>query len=139
MSNKKYEFLVPSKGEYLGAIRKEITGIFETENVDKDLSFKLVLCIDEAVTNSMEHAHQWNEELKVKILLNIKKDLIKIKIYDQGAHEFNPFERKEIDLDEHKKKKKKRGLGWHIIKNVMDDIKYKHLEHGNLLVLTKTI
>ena len=139
MKQEKYiEFLLPSEINYLEKTRNEVKQFLLDNDYSNKIAIQVMLSIDEAVSNIMEYAHKWEPKLITTIKIWVNEDNMVIKIYDEGKHDFFPVDKGKLDVKEHfKTKKMHRGLGWYIIRKVMDEVEYEHLEKGNLLTLIK--
>ena len=52
---------------------------------------------------------------------------------------FNPLEQKESDLDVSLEERQIGGLGIHLIKEIMDEVRYAHEEGRNVLRMQKKL
>lgn len=136
--------------------RKEITIEADSSNLLKTRSFvqsivselgfsdtdvhDIIIAVDEAVSNIMEHAYKKVPYLKdKKITLKIEYNLSELTIYIQdNAPKFDPNSHELPNIDEYIKMKKDGGLGRWLIFNTMNDVKYNYIDGvGNQLVMTK--
>jgi len=102
---------------------------------------KIVLAVDEACTNLINHAYKKDrtKELCVQIE-KIDKNFI-VKIFDMAAP-FDPMKATQPNMDEYFKTYKKGGLGIQIMRLVMDEILYYPSDDRNpvnTLVLKKQL
>ncbi len=131
-----FEIRFPAKAERLCLIRALIKRTAEVLGCSADLSDKLVIAVNEACMNVIQHAYQGNElgEIVLQMLNNDGK--VHFRLVDYA----NP-----IDLDSVKPRDlddlRPGGLGTHFINEIMDECDRGHLEegNGNYLEMTKKI
>ena len=72
---------------------------------------RIVLAVDEAVSNIMEHAYEESESQgDVRIVIDVDSSRFEVIIVDSGR-EFDPGQIDVPDIAEHVRKGKKKGLG----------------------------
>jgi serine/threonine-protein kinase RsbW len=132
------ELKIKSGLQYLSLVRSFIKSINDMNKFSDDEIFQITLVLDEAVANVIEHGYKLNEnnEILIKILIDHEKIEIRIIDYSAGFSDFDKF--KKVNLDQHKKERRNRGLGVFIIKKIMDSVDYKlDSKNGNVLKLVK--
>ena len=89
---------------------------------------KVVLAIDEALSNVIEHAYEnrpRSDTIEVEVISTQKA--LTVTITDHGTH-FNPSNIPDVNMEEHIKAQKKAGLGIFMIRQIMDEIEYTFKE-----------
>lgn len=100
---------------------------------------KIILAVDEAVSNIIEHAYGNHTNGTIEIEVETTEELYRVCIRDQGKS-FKPPEKPEIDIQEHIRQGNKRGLGIFLMRRVMDEVNYRFRDGvQNELILTKYI
>lgn len=94
------------------------------------------LAVDEACTNIIKHAYNYDESKKLTIDLEFESDQLIVILTDQGAG-FNTDKYKKPDLKKQIEKKKRGGMGVYLIKNLMDDVTYYAKNQKNILRMSK--
>ena len=96
----------------------------ELDEIIKDISpktslseYEILLVLDEAITNAMEHGNRWEENKKVKVTAIKKRDGLEIKVKDEGIG-FN-FSNIKKRLPKGKKLST-RGRGIYIMRKLAD-------------------
>ena len=167
MENTATRICIPARSQCLERIRAFSQEVLQTCTSDPKLRWRLVLAIDEAVANVVEHAYGKSGEFQtptIDLSIEAQKDRIVIEILDRGIP-FDPRrheDRKEppsmqngeacaasqrsieapappgaADLPE---RPHRRGFGLQIIRDVMDEIEYRRTPSGeNVLVLIKRL
>ena len=129
----KIELYSKSNPEYLRLIRATIDQVCQIAGFNRLESSKIVLAVDEACSNVIRHAYLGEPDKEIYIKCTIEKKLLRIRIVDHGI-QVDPKKIKPRPLDEIRPG----GLGVHLIKSVMDRVRYKNLaDSGNELTMIK--
>lgn len=130
------ELHVPAVAERLGLVRAVVKRASETAGCSEDLSQQLVIAVNEACMNVIQHAYGGDAsgEIVIEILNNDGE--LRFRIEDHAA----PVDLKSVkprDLEDIRPG----GLGVHFIREIMDDCRMGHLEggRGNFLEMIKKI
>ena len=94
------------------------------------------LAMDEAVTNIVKHGYR-GQEGTITITCSIGDRCIRIVIRDR-APAFNPLTVKDPDLSGDLADRVAGGMGIHLIRKVMDAVRYEYSGTENILTLEKT-
>jgi serine/threonine-protein kinase RsbW len=106
---------------------------------DRDLAFSANLCLEELITNSITHGLKGATDRFIHVRINISDEWLEILLKDD-APRFDPFmqaPRPDLNLDIDKRRVG--GLGVHLVKTVMDEVRADYDGTGNLLVLCKSL
>ncbi len=164
MENSAARICVPAQGQCLERIRTFSEEILKSHTADSKLRRNLVLAIDEAAANIIDHAypeHTNSSASFIDLSIEFGLDRIVIQILDQGIP-FNPVpntsaplisedqEAAEAASTEAKgtmtpilgstSRRQKGGFGLRLIRNIVDRVEYRRTPFGeNLLILTKRL
>ena len=119
---------VPSDTRYLIQVRKMLKDILIKTDFSEKEKNQIILAVDEATTNIMEHAVDNNIVTDIQIEIIVRADSTKCEIIlkDSGK-EFDPTNvDSEINIEDHVKKGKKHGLGIFLIRQIMDELQYTY-------------
>lgn len=94
------------------------------------------LAVDEAYTNIIKHAYQFDETQTVTIKVFCESDGLHIIISDKGKR-YDPETYSEPNVEERIKLKKRGGVGVYLIHKLMDRVEYRHEGALNEIVMTK--
>ena len=123
---------IPSDIKYIKKISHEILAHLEGLKIDKSVQFDIRLAVEEAVRNSIEHAHSDDKELPITILYTLDNNKIEIKVDDKGEG----FDLKKLpDPRSEDNIMKEGGRGVFLIRKLMDKVAYN--EKGNEVTMTK--
>jgi sigma-B regulation protein RsbU (phosphoserine phosphatase) len=128
---------VPAEPDRLSLVRAIVLRAVEDAGCNSDLARKIVVAVNEACMNIIQHAYA-NEEAGEFELIIMKGDgKLHFRLTDQADHiDLNKV--KSRDLDDIRPG----GLGIHFINEIMDDFKIGHLQdegRGNYMEMIKTI
>ncbi|MCG8635077.1 MAG: ATP-binding protein [Desulfobacterales bacterium] len=121
------KFTFPSHTSHLELIRLVSTRVaayvtsFTEENLDD-----IGLAMDEACTNVMSHSYENGQNGGILVNFTLARDRITIDIIDEGekGQSFNIEELSPVDKEEYLRNLSRGGLGVHLIKKIMDEVKY---------------
>jgi serine/threonine-protein kinase RsbW len=100
---------------------------------------KIVMAVDEAVSNIIEHSFEEHAKSTIDLELEFSPERLTICIRDTGRS-FDPDTVPDPNLEEHVKGRKRRGLGIFLMRRIMDEVHYNFKEGvRNELVLIKGI
>ncbi len=110
----------------------------ESLGVPSALNMTINLALEEAVTNVMLYAYPKDKKGSVLIEAEKRADQIKFVISDSGIA-FDPTQQAEADITLSAEDRAIGGLGIHLVRQIMDDIRYERIDGKNILTLTKNI
>lgn len=94
------------------------------------------LAVDEAFTNIIKHAYNYDAGRDVDIQLKPSGNTFRISLYDQGEP-FDTSNYSEPNVEEQIKAKKRGGVGVYLIKQLMDSVDYNRHEQVNEIRMIK--
>lgn len=133
------EILNESKN--LSQVRREVSEVLEATAFDRETRNKIIVAVDEALANVVEHAYQGGTGM-VRILFDVDGERLTVRIRDHGVP-FDPGERlnSQLDIQKHIRDGLKGGLGLFLMRRIMDEVTYN--QHGpdfvNELVMMKKL
>ena len=131
-----HRLTVPAQSWSLGEIRDFCAGILATHHVDSRISRQVILAIDEAAANIVEHAYLPGESKEIAIKITISERHVGVEFRDTGAM-FNPV---LMTPREPKNQMSRRGYGLRLISTIMDEVEYQRSEREeNVFTLKKLL
>ncbi|MBF0547560.1 MAG: ATP-binding protein [Candidatus Riflebacteria bacterium] len=82
-------FKFPAKLNFASSTRDKVRSALEKKGVPAKLVFHICLCLDEALTNAIEHGSTTYEQ-NVELGYRIERDFIEISVTDSGGLIFDP-------------------------------------------------
>jgi serine/threonine-protein kinase RsbW len=120
----------------LEACRKKIDEFIGIE-LDSKTKNRIILSLDEAVSNIIEHGFPDATESLISIFIQLDTEKILFHLEDSGIA-FNPLDAKPVDIDEHLEIGEDGGVGIHIVQKIMN-VEYQRIENKNRLTLSKKL
>lgn len=139
MTRSRKLFNLQSKLNELHKIRQSVHRFLMKTKLKEDVINVMVLSIDEAISNIIEHGYGLQPHGRILLELTISDNKVIIKIQDQ-TKKFDPRNVPHASVLDRLKTRKQRGLGLIIIRKCMDDIFYRYTEDNkNELIMVKYI
>ena len=104
---------------------------------EKD-TFHCQMAADEACTNVIEHAYGKEDAGDIEIVCLIEPGVCTIRIADQG-HPFDPDSIPAPKISSNIGEIQPGGIGLHLMRELMDEVRFEFNERGNLLTMVKTL
>ena len=104
----------------------------------EEMNMTINLAIEEAVSNVMLYAYPENESGQVLVEADKSPDKVVFTITDSGKP-FDPTAQVQPDISLSVEERPIGGLGIHLVRQIMDEIKYERKDNKNILTLIKKI
>lgn len=131
-----YHKAIKAATSKLADIRKFVAKHAHEHGFDEKQVSDIQLAVDEACTNIIKHAYQFDQTKNFTIELEFDGNQLSITLTDHGAG-FDPNRYQKPDLKKQIEKKKRGGMGIFLIKNLMDDVSYSSKSDKNVLRMSK--
>ena len=130
------DYQIPSKLEELAKLAEAVESALPNL---PNLAFSANLCIEELITNTVQYGLKGADNRLIRVRMSLSSEWLEILIKDD-APPFDPFAEAPLpDIDLDLENRPIGGLGVHIIKTMMDDVKAYYDGSGNLIVLLKNL
>ncbi len=95
----------------------------------------IILAVDEACSNVIRHAYEGRTDGEIRLRCSAREDRIEFRLVDRGrapgtADRLQPRSLEEV---------RPGGLGTHLIRSIMDEVRYRFGERENELYLVKSL
>jgi anti-sigma regulatory factor (Ser/Thr protein kinase) len=100
--------------------------------------FAVNLALEELVTNTISYGYADGGRHVITISLVVDGPHLHVRI-DDDATEFNPLEFDAPDLEAPLEDRRVGGLGVHLVRTLMDDIRYERVDGRNVLSMRKRL
>ena len=131
-----YQIKVKASTKNLAEVREFISGHAINEGFTSDAVADLCLAVDEAYTNIIKHAYNFDKSKNVKIDLEIDDKQICVRLTDHGES-FNEDKYVMPDISEQIKNKRRGGMGVYLIRKLMDEVSYDSTAKENIIQMCK--
>ena len=115
-----------------------VDNIIAEKQLDPSLNMSLNLALEEAVTNVMLYAYPEGTKGNVDVDATIEGDQLTFTITDSGKA-FDPTAAPEVDITASAKERPIGGLGIHLVRNIMNAVKYQRKDGKNILTMIKKL
>ncbi len=119
----KDRLVVTNDTKQLTVVRDFISRLLHQSALPKEDENKIILAVDEAVTNVIEHGYDQQNEGSIEIDIVSSPSSFKITIRDTGKV-FNPTSSPSLNIQNHVKEGRKKGLGIFLMRQIMDEVQY---------------
>ncbi len=136
MSNRLLELRFTADPKRLKMVREQVQQAASKLACTKKLVSDLIIAVNEACMNIMEHAYKGDRSGEIVLEINDNGDEIEVVLTDFAEPvDLAAIQPRELD------ELRPGGLGTFFIKEIMDDCAYAHLQDvgGNVLRMTKRI
>ena len=101
-----------------------------------EMADRLNLALEEAVANVISYAYPEGTAGEVQVDVALTDRALSFTVTDSGQP-FDPTAREEVDTDADLENRSVGGLGIHLIRQIMDEVRYERRGGKNVLILTK--
>ncbi len=132
-----YELCVKSSTQNLAAIAEFVAERAREAGLDDDSIFDIQIAVDEACTNTIEHAYATRSDQTLRVCCSVQDQEFVIRITDYGTP-FDPDSIPEPDLEAPMEERSIGGLGVFFMRRLMDSVEFStHAYRGNQVVMRK--
>ena len=129
---------IPAKLENLEAMLEFIVERAGTLGFDEKKKFQIKLAAEEALVNVINYAYP-DKNGNIEITLTSRNnEALEIEIIDWGFA-FDPLSLPEPNICAPLEERQIGGLGIHLIRKIMDEVRYKREDDRNILSLVKKL
>lgn len=140
MPSDRQTMVISNNTARLADIRRMVSEGIDAAGFPGDQRNKVMLAVDEAVTNIIEHAFPNVPANKGVIHLTqlVEEDFYRIEIVDDGMLYFDSNNYGDVDIEKHVAEGNKGGLGVFLMRRIMDVVEYSfESNRRNRLILMK--
>jgi serine/threonine-protein kinase RsbW len=131
-------YVIENKIDELSSLAGKIEDLAKEWELSEDLTMKINLVIEEAVSNIIFYAFKDRGKHKIRISVSLDANNLEIVLKDEGVP-FNPLLQQKPDIDLPAEERPVGGLGIFLMAQVMDDMHYTRDKNQNVLMLKKSI
>ena len=138
MESCNYTFELRSDLSELEALRQHLNKFGRVTGVSEACITDVNICLDELFTNIVSYGFEDDLEHIIVFTMDLNNEELTLMIEDDGIP-FNPLEKKEPEVPADLIDVRIGGLGIHIVRKLMDDIRYNRKQGKNKLTMKKSI
>ena len=124
MLSRKYSFELKSDLAELETLCQHLNKFGQVTGLSQAYITDINICLDELFTNIISYGFADDLEHIIRFTLNLDNNVLTLNIEDDGVP-FNPLEKKDPEIPADLIDVRIGGLGIHIIRKLMDDIRYQ--------------
>ena len=129
--------IFPGRFKSLAKISEFVSQFAEEAGLDETATYTVLVAVDEACSNIIEHAYGGEGRGDIKCACDVKDDALTITLCDRGDP-FDPVCVPEPDFNVPLQELKLRGVGLVLIQKIMDEVEFSSTPDGeNILTMTK--
>ncbi|MDI6767167.1 MAG: ATP-binding protein [Bacteroidota bacterium] len=121
----------------LSQIFSFVSEFLTSYQVDESILFSINLAIEELFTNIVKYNRTTNSDITIDIT-KVEEKII-AKVIDHNCDEFDVSKTQEVDITRRLEERKVGGLGLHLVKKMVDDIKYEYSNGESRITFTKNL
>ena len=137
-SDENVEVKLPNSLAALARLHAVVGQFCRRRAIHPDTEFKIDLALEEVFTNIVRYGYDDSHPHEIVIRLKSDRDRVRISIEDDGRH-FNPLLAPEVDVNASAAERRIGGLGIHLVRNLLDQVRYQRQPVGNRLILIKRL
>ena len=138
MQSHKYSFELKNDLSELETLCQHLHKFGQVTGLSEACITDINICLDELFTNTISYGFEDDLEHIIRFTINLDNNVLTLNIEDEGIP-FNPLEKKDPEIPADLIDVRIGGLGIHIVRKLMDDIRYERKHGKNKLTLKKFI
>jgi anti-sigma regulatory factor (Ser/Thr protein kinase) len=138
MQSHKYSFELKNDLSELETLCQHLHKFGQVSGLSEACVTDINICLDELFTNIVSYGFEDDLGHITRFTMNLNNKVLTLIIEDEGIA-FNPLEKKDPEIPADLIDVRIGGLGIHIVRKLMDDIRYKRKQGKNKLTLKKFI
>lgn len=138
MESHKYSFELKNDLSELEALCKHLNKFGRLTGLSEACIRDVNICLDELLTNIVSYGFEDDLEHIIRFTMDLDNQVLTLSIEDEGVP-FNPLEKKDPEVPADLIDVRIGGLGIHIVRKLMDDLRYNRKQGKNKLTMKKSI
>lgn len=134
IKGKSFSFTLDNNFSELDRLHPIVEHFGHVHGLEKRKKFEINLVVEEIFTNIISYAYEDKNDHPILFILLCDKNNVTIRIEDDGAP-FNLLEAEPADLKADLEYRSIGGLGIHLIRKFVDEIKYQRQENKNIITI----
>jgi anti-sigma regulatory factor (Ser/Thr protein kinase) len=135
---KNVEVRLPNSLAALSRLHDVVVQFCQQHDIHPDTEFKIDLALDEVFTNIVRYGYDDQQPHEIVVRFKGSRDSVRICVEDDGRP-FNPLLAPEVDVNAALSERRAGGLGIHLLRRLLDQIRYQRRPAGNRLILIKRL
>lgn len=136
MNPNRLELFFRNSADEAPRMARKVEQFLTDKEVAEPIINKILLCVDELITNIIAHAYTDNEEHAVELQCTVAPTYLILELRDDGV-EFDPTKQTRASTEGSLEERSVGGLGIHLVTSLMDSVEYQREGDFNVLKATK--
>jgi serine/threonine-protein kinase RsbW len=132
------ELKLPNSLAALAQLHAVVERFCRRRAIHPDTEFKIDLALEEVFTNIVRYGYDDNHPHEIVVRFKGNRDSVRISVEDDGRH-FNPLLAPVVDVTAELAERRIGGLGIHLVRSLLDQVRYQRRPVGNRLILIKRL
>lgn len=128
----------PGTLESLPLLHDAVARFCGGQAVRPDAAFKIDLALEEVFSNIVRHGYGDGRPHEIAVRIERLRGRVRIQVDDDGRP-FDPLRAPEADVAAPLDERRPGGLGIHLVRRLLDQIRYQRRPDGNRLILVKRL
>jgi anti-sigma regulatory factor (Ser/Thr protein kinase) len=121
----------------LEAIFEYVAQFAESHRVAADTTAQMQFGVEEVFTNMVRYNPESQNDVSIR--MSMENGSFSISIADHNVHSFDPNSRPPVDITKPLHERTPGGLGIHLIREMMDEVRYEYEDRTARITLTKRL
>jgi serine/threonine-protein kinase RsbW len=109
----------------------------KAQNLGDEMTLMLQFAVEEMFTNMVRYNSESQNDVTIQI--RIEGSELLVTLIDRDVHYFDPRDRPPVDVTRPVKERLPGGLGIHLTRQMMDDIRYEYVDRTSKITLVKRL
>ena len=136
LENHMKTLIIEARVDNLDKVLDFVNEALEQHNCPPDLQSQIDIVVEEIFVNIAHYAY---EPEKGNVAISIATGEKFVAVFDDTGKPYNPIEHTVPDLNVPLSERKMGGLGILLVKQLMDEVTYAHVDNRNVLIISKRI
>jgi anti-sigma regulatory factor (Ser/Thr protein kinase) len=122
----------------VGEVNAAFAGFADTNALPEPVRRSINVALDEMLANVLSHGRTGRDACLLTVEVELDQGRVTVIITDDGTP-FDPFERDTPDTTLPLEEREIGGLGIHLVRRLMDEVRYERRDGHNVVVLVKQV
>jgi len=132
------EVKLPNSLAALAQLHASVEHFCRSRAIHPDIEFKIDLALEEIFTNIVRYGYDDTHAHEIVVRFKGNRDSVRISVEDDGRH-FNPLLAPAVNVNAPASERRIGGLGIHLVRSLLDQVRYQRRPAGNRLILIKRL
>jgi len=125
---------IPNDLQELERVNELAGALLERRGVSERIVYATHLALEEVLSNVIRHGYEDTCRHEIALVLRVDEGSVELEVLDDGR-EFDPVSAPEVDLALPLARRRPGGLGIHLLRQFVSEIRYERIGDRNLLWL----